>query len=428
MKYCFWVTLLFFSLAAFAGDRSKDMASFQMVWETIQKKHWDLESTGADWDAVYKTYKPRVAKAKNTAETRAILTEMLSELGQSHFGILGGNQSSEIEELEDSLPSGTGSTGFEIVLVEERLFISKIERDSDAAGKGLGIGTEILAIRGEDTVSVVKRISKAYAESNHKQLNIQRALNSMTSGLVGSKVAFKVRKNGKSKKVKLELKPVKGYNLNLLNLSVFYHYESVILPENFGYVAFNVFVPDLRSAFENDMANLLSDTDGLIIDLRGNPGGLAPMAITVANRLVSEKGKKLGQMMNPGGTMNFPIFPQNPVYQNPVVVLIDGGSASTSEILAQGLKELERAKIIGEPSAGAALPSLVVELPNGDKFQYAIADYISFKGHHLEGSGVTPDILAPHTLKSLKNRKDAAMEAAKDWIRKTNAGAKNESF
>jgi C-terminal processing protease CtpA/Prc len=74
-----------------------------------------------------------------------------------------------------------------------------------------------------------------------------------------------------------------------------------------------------------------------------------------------------------------------------VAILVDAHTGSTSEILSGGLKDIGRARIFGTRTAGAALPSVFKKLPNGDGFQYAIANYISEGGKPLEGIGVTPD-------------------------------------
>ena len=74
-----------------------------------------------------------------------------------------------------------------------------------------------------------------------------------------------------------------------------------------------------------------------------------------------------------------------------LAILVDGCSASTSEIFAGGLQDVKRARVFGTHTAGAALPSVISKLPNGDGFQYAIANYISVGGKPLEGIGVTPD-------------------------------------
>ncbi len=98
-------------------------------------------------------------------------------------------------------------------------------------------------------------------------------------------------------------------------------------------------------------------------------------------------------------------------------MLVDELSMSTSEIFAGGLKDLKRARVFGTKTPGAALPSTVEVLPNGDRFQYAFANYISAGGKPLEGAGVVPDVETPLTRDLLLEGRDPAVEAAVCWIR-----------
>ena len=84
--------------------------------------------------------------------------------------------------------------------------------------------------------------------------------------------------------------------------------------------------------------------------------------------------------------------------------------------LAQGLQDLQRARIFGTRTAGAALPSDIVRLPDGDGFQFAQASYTSDKGKVLEGNGVTPDVEVRQTQEALLAGHDLVTEAAEAWI------------
>jgi carboxyl-terminal processing protease len=116
--------------------------------------------------------------------------------------------------------------------------------------------------------------------------------------------------------------------------------------------------------------------------------------------------------------LNFIINPRAGAFAGPVAVLVDGSSASTAEIFAGGLKDLGRARVFGTRSAGAALPSVITTLPNGDGFQYAIANYISAGGQALEANGVITDLEVKLTRATLLAGHDAVIDAALDWIRK----------
>jgi carboxyl-terminal processing protease len=117
------------------------------------------------------------------------------------------------------------------------------------------------------------------------------------------------------------------------------------------------------------------------------------------------------------------VYPQSHGFAGPVAILMDGQSASTSEILAAGLKEHQRARIFGVTSAGAALPSIFKTLPNGALLQYAVADVKTPSGALLEGNGVVPDEPVTVTRADLSAGRDPVMEAARRWIATSRAAS-----
>src|SRR6476659_717919 len=128
--------------------------------------------------------------------------------------------------------------------------------------------------------------------------------------------------------------------------------------------------------------------------------------------VLGEKATSLGTMTMRAGYTRFFVNPQPNPYLGPVVILTDGGSASTSEIFAGGLQELERAVVVGERTAGAALPSFFQKLPTGALFQYAIGDFKTPKGMLIEGRGVAPDIEVKLTRRALLEGRDPQLDAA----------------
>jgi carboxyl-terminal processing protease len=157
---------------------------------------------------------------------------------------------------------------------------------------------------------------------------------------------------------------------------------------------------------------------GFVIDLRGNPGGIGGLALGVAGWFVDQSGLELGKMYLRGSTINFAIYPRPEPFRGPLAILIDGCTGSTSEIFSGGLKDIHRARLFGSRSAGAALPSLIERLPNGDGFQYAVANYISQGGKPLEGIGAIPDEEVRLTRRGLLEGQDAVLNAALAWIAK----------
>ena len=164
--------------------------------------------------------------------------------------------------------------------------------------------------------------------------------------------------------------------------------------------------------------------DGFIVDLRGNPGGIGIMAMGMAGWFITQPDQKLGTLLMRDTKLNFVVNPRAATFAGPLAILVDGTSASTSEIMAEGLKDLGRARIFGTHTAGAALPSVFEKLPDGDGFQYAIANYISEGGKPLEGLGVTPDVETPISREALLAGKDPARDAAVAWIESRKQAAK----
>ena len=195
------------------------------------------------------------------------------------------------------------------------------------------------------------------------------------------------------------------------------HFEAKKLPSGIGYIRFNEFLdpvsimPKVETAVRD-----FAKSPGVIIDLRGNPGGIGIMAMGIAGFFIAEEGKQLGMMTMRDATLKFVVFPRPETYDGPLAVLVDGGSASTAEIFAQGMQDLGRARIFGSLTAGAALPSDIVRLPNGDRFQYAQASYTSVKGRVLEGNGVVPDEDVRGTADASAAGRDLVIEAAETWI------------
>lgn len=140
------------------------------------------------------------------------------------------------------------------------------------------------------------------------------------------------------------------------------------------------------------------------------------MSLGMAGWLIDKSDVRLGVLKTKDTELKFIVNPRSEVYRGPVAILVDSLTASTSEIFAGGLKDLGRARVFGTRTAGAALPSAFERLPNGDGFQYAMANYISEGGQPLEGIGVTPDVEAPLSRQSLLGGHDPALEAALAWI------------
>lgn len=411
-------------------QQQSNLDSFEYVWKTVRDKHWDPKLNGLDWEAVRKELRPRVEKANSMAEARAAMSEMLQKLGQSHFAIIPRDvyqvldktsDSKEKKSKKDDFPTGEGTAGVEVRVVDGQALITKVDEQSPAAKAGVKPGLVLHKVRNQEVGPMLERAIKQFKDSSYLDLRLSRAVEARLSGRPGEKVPM-VFRDGEDKELPLEVPLMlpKGRIAGLGHMPGGYvRLEARRLEDNVGYIALNAFFdpPRIMKEFEKAVWNKPL-ADGIIIDLRGNPGGLGAMAMGMSNWFIDRPNLKLGSMITRVAPMHFILNPQAETYKGPLAVLVDGCSASTSEIMAGGLQGIKRARVFGTRTAGAALPSVIERLPNGDAFQFAIANYISADGKVLEGNGVVPDEEVKPDRKILLAGRDPVIDAASQWIKK----------
>jgi len=396
-----------------AAQRQLALDSFERVWTTIRDTHWEKNPAGLDWQAIHDEFRPKVAKAANMDEARVAIREMLARLHQTHFALFPATVYDAVRE--DS--AGPGAPGIDLRILDKQAVVTGVDPGSGAERAGVRPGWAIQNVRGMDLSPAIRALT---SDPSISDLSLTRAVLARLSGPVGAKVSVAFL-DGSNRRVSLdlELAEPRGAPAEFGNLPVQHVWFETKRIEKTAYIRFNLFLDVTRviDGFSKAIADCRA-CDGLVIDLRGNPGGLGAMAMGIAGFLVDKPGLRLGTMYMRTATLNFVINPRRPSFAGPVAILIDAESASTSEIFAGGLKDLARARVFGTRSAAAALPSLIERLPNGDGFQHAIANYISEGGQSLEGSGVSPDVEVKLTRQALLAGRDPVLEAALDWIRK----------
>jgi carboxyl-terminal processing protease len=406
--------LLIAAVPAFCQDQHQlDLDSFEKVWTTVRDKHWQTKPGGLDWQAIHAEFRPRVEKAGGPAEARAIIQEMLGRLGQSHFAII----PAAIYSVVDDEAGGPGVTGIDLRILDGQAIVTAVDAGSPAEKQRVRPGWQILRANGKDLKPV---IDQALSNPAIHELQMTRAVQARLSGPIGGAVdAEFLDASGKTIDLNLSLTLPRGALSAFGNLPAQHVWFESKKMESTAYVRFNLFLdlPRVMASFQQTVENC-KPCEGLIIDLRGNPGGIGGMAMGMAGFLVDKPNQRLGTMYMRDTTLNFVVNPRAQVFKGAVAVLVDACSASTSEIFAGGLKDLGRARVFGTHTAAAALPSAFERLPNGDGFQYALANYISEGGQPLEGLGVTPDVEVRLTRSALLAGHDPVLDAAFDWIRR----------
>jgi carboxyl-terminal processing protease len=412
-----------------AEQRQLSIQSFEYVWTAIRDKHWQTKPGGLDWQAIHDEFKPKIEAADSMDAVRAVMSQMLARLHQTHFGIVPADLYSNV----DASGGGEATTGIDVRLIAAQVLVTSVEPGSSAAAQGVRPGWEILKIAGADLAPVVAEMNANYAGSTLRDLMLRRTILARLDGGSTESIAVEFLDSANKHLVKALAQTISKGDLvqfgYLKPMHVWMTSSHIGGGRTgggaIGYVGFNAFLdPERLMTSFGEAVQSCQACDGFIIDLRGNPGGIGIMAMGMAGWFISQPDQKLGTLYLRGDTLRFVVNPRLTTFSGPLAILVDGASASTSEIMAQGLKDLGRARIFGTHTAGAALPSLFEKLPDGDGFQYAIANYISEGGQPLEGLGVTPDVETPITREALLAGQDPALDAAVAWIKSPKPAAK----
>ena len=155
----------------------------------------------------------------------------------------------------------------------------------------------------------------------------------------------------------------------------------------------------------------------MIVDLRGNTGGLLTNAIFIANLFI-EKGRLVSIVGRNGYRYDVMARDTDLEIKKPVIILVNGASASASEILSGALKDYHKAKIIGTKTYGKGMVQKIIPLPNETGLNLTIAKYLTPKGKDINKKGISPDIEVEFTQKDISERKDVQLETAKHVLEK----------
>lgn len=406
---------------------TEPLVTFDTAWAIIARSHWDTTYNGVNWQALRDSLRPRAAAAKTTGELRGVLSEMVGSLKQSHFSIIP-------REVSDATSSGSssgpatdqnGTTGAVLRYLDGSIVVTQVPATSAAARAGVRPGWLLEAVRGCPIATRLARIPRDM-DPRRAAFTAFSLANQALAGPVGDSVQATFRDgDGKAHTVAIVRSSEPGTPAKFGNLPPFpasLAFERVKQGDKtIGIIRFNIWMPVLSPQFDAAMDSL-RDTDAIIIDVRGNFGGVGGMSMGIAGHFL-DSARTIGTMHQRGASLKFVANPRRvdtrsrsvAPFAGPLALLVDELSVSTTEIFAGGMQALGRARVFGTQTSGQALPSVPERLPNGDILYHAIADFLSPTGQPLEGLGVTPDVVTKNTRKALLEGKDPAREAALVW-------------
>ena len=401
------------------------VAAYEHVWRTIAEKHYDPTLACLDWVALRKHYGQKVADAGTDATTAyAAINELLGLLGQSHLHATAPSGSSVAERETGPatvpivvrwLPTGRGTDKRAVVVVDEAV---------DGHSSGLPRGAIVTRIAGESVEEVAEQAAASVREhggrASEAAFMVARAVGSMLSCPADGAKKIEFLDPGQddaTAELEVACFVPEGERMSLGNLRDLPTVVKASMVDDsqpaIGYLAFNFWMLPMAPQIEAGLTGLREQgMAGLVIDLRGNPGGVGSMAIPIARMLVRE-GASLGRLQMREFNQEFKVQPNPDAFAGPIAILVDEGTASTSEIFALGMRDIGRVTIVGAgPSAGMALPSMIEELPDGGLIQYVVGDYRSGKGTVAEGEGVVPELKVVETRADYVAGRDPVLDAA----------------
>jgi len=324
-----------------------------------------------------------VEEVDDRALLEAAIGGMLADL-DPHSSYL---PSDEYEDLENSSRGQYVGLGVDVAAENGRIVVKRVIVPSPADTAGIDPGDIITAIDGN---MVKGRL-------------LTEAIDDL-SGLPGSTVEIAVLDENDDERtlvLKRELVKVPAMSYRLLE-------------GRYGYFRLVYFHRDSATDLKNTLDSIQAEGTqlrGIVLDLRDNPGGVLQPAVEIANGFLDQGNIVSTRGRNASMQMEFSASPGQWLPDAPMVILVDRGSASASEVLAGALQDHKRALIVGEPTFGKGSVQSVLQLRNGAGLKLTTARYYTPSGRSIQATGIQPDILVANEIRVVKRVDERPREA-----------------
>jgi len=358
---------------------------YDNVWKLINTKYVDNTSNLQDWNSWRHKYDKYI---RTDDDAYVAIGTMVASLDDPYTKFL---DPKEFEDETSSIKGSLKGIGIQIGTRGGKLMVIAPIEDSPAEKAGLMTDDEILEINGVST----------------KGITIDKAADQIR-GEEGTTVILSVKRKDVIKPYSIVRKEIE---LKAVSTKV---PNNVVLPSDIGYIRLSSFISKNASKeFENILLQT-KDKNGYIIDLRSNPGGLLSNAIYISSLLLPD-GIIVSTVDRDGyKETQRPI--RSCVTRKPLVVLINKGSASASEILSGALKDNKRAVLVGEKSFGKGLVQEINRLPDNSGINITIQKYLTPNGTDINKKGIQPDIAVELTEEDIKNKNDTQLKKASEVL------------
>jgi carboxyl-terminal processing protease len=363
-------------------DNSSAETATPQDLQTLFKPFWET------WTIIHDQYVDQ--PVDNVALMRGAINGMLASLGDAHTSYMDPQQ---FKDANSELAGNYEGIGAYVDTTREFLTITSPIPGSPAEKAGLKPGDQIIAIDGADMTGVNPELAR------------RKVL-----GPAGTTVKLTILREGQDQPFDVEIKREK---ISIGSV------ESKMLDNNIAYVKLNTFGDTTSSDLKAALTTLMAQNPkGLILDLRYNGGGYLQTAVDVASQFIS-KGVILYEKYGNGKKDSYEAKSGGLALDVPMVVLINKGSASASEIVAGALQDDKRAQLVGETSYGkGSVQNWIPLQDNQGAVRVTIAKWLTPTERTIDKKGLTPDVVVPLTDADAKAKLDPQLAKAIELLSK----------
>ena len=355
---------------------------YDNVWRLINSKYVDQTNNEQDWRKWRHKYDNVI---KTDADAYVAIETMVASLNDPYTKFL---DPKEFQEETSSIKGSLKGIGIQIGMKDGKLMVIAPIEDTPAEKAGLLADDEILSIDGKST----------------KGITVDKAAEQIR-GEEGTQVTLVIKRKDQEPKsytitrAEIEIKSVSQKIP-----------ENIKMPDDVCYIRLSSFISRNASKEFANIINNSADKKSFIVDLRSNPGGLLSNAIYISDMFLN--GGDIVSTVDRDGYKETQKASHGVLTTKPVVILVDKGSASASEIFSGAMKDNKRAIIVGTQSFGKGLVQEINKLPNNSGINITIQKYLTPNGTDIHKKGITPDIVVELSEDDIKNKDDKQLKKA----------------
>lgn len=365
---------------------------YDNVWRLINSKFVDQSNNQQNWAKWRHKYDNQI---RTNEDAYVAINTMVASLNDPYTKFL---DPKEFADETSSIKGSLKGIGIQIGVKDGKLMVIAPIEDTPAERAGLQADDEILEIDGVST----------------KGITVDKAADKIR-GKEGTQVTLLVKR----KDVAPKTYTITRAEIEIKSISQKLPTDMTI-PNDFCYIRLSSFISRNAATEFGNILNTNRNKKGFIIDLRSNPGGLLTNAIYISDMFLD--GGTIVSTVDRDGYKETQRASAGVYTKKPVVVLINKGSASASEIFSGAMKDNHRAVIIGEQSFGKGLVQEINKLPYESGINITIQKYLTPNGTDINKKGITPDIMVKLTEDDVKNKNDLQLKKAVEVLSKMTSG------